>query len=79
MAKIKTRAMANVGFLKEIVKVYATDVLFFLKDFGFHYAVTWAFFSPSSFVLSSSRYVLVALARQQRCTRLPAEGKCFPC
>lgn len=46
MAKIKTGAMANVGFLKEIVKVYLMDVLFFLKDFGFHYAVTWAFFFP---------------------------------
>lgn len=46
MAKIKTGAMANVGFLKEVVKVYFTDVLFFLKDFGFHYAVTWAFFFP---------------------------------
>lgn len=79
MGKMKTEAMAEMDFLKDIVKVYFTDVFFFLKDFAFHYAVTWAFFSSPSFVLSSSRYLLVALAPQQRCARLPAGGKCFPC
>lgn len=46
---IKAEAMANVDFLKEIVKVYFTDVFFFLKDFDFHYAVTWAFPPPPLF------------------------------
>lgn len=55
MGKMKTEAMAEMDFLKGIVKVYFTDVFFFLKDFAFHYAVTWAFFSSPSFVLSSSR------------------------
>lgn len=66
------------GFLKELGKVRLADVLLFLQDFGFHYAVTlpFFFFFPS-FVLRSSRYVLVTLARQQRCAQLPAGGKMF--
>lgn len=35
---------ANVGFLKEPGKVRLADVLLFLQDFGFHYAVTLPFF-----------------------------------
>lgn len=59
MAEITSGAMVNVEFLREeIVKVLPGV---FLKDLGVHSAVTWI--SPS-FVLSSRRSALVALAQQ---------------
>ena len=78
MAKIKAGAVANVGLPERDCEGALHGCAFLPEGFWFSLHGNMGFFSSPSFVLSSSRYVLVALA-QQHCARLPAGGKCFPC
>lgn len=69
------------GFLKELGKVRLADVLLFLQDFGFHYAVTlpfFFFFSPPLFSVPADTFWLRSLGSSAALSFQLGE-KCFPC
>lgn len=72
MAEITSGAMVNMEFLKEEVVKVLPGV--FLKDLGFHSAVTWAP-PPPLFSPPADPFWLRSLSS----ARLPAGGKCFSC
>lgn len=57
------------GFLKGLGKVRFADALFFLKDFGFHYAVTLPFFFFSPLLCSPFQQIRSGCARSAAALR----------
>lgn len=71
MAEITSGARVNMEFLKEEIAKVLPGV--FLKDLGFHSAVTWA--SPPLLLSPAAPFWFHSISS----ARLPAGGKCFSC